>query len=41
MTVKEIVTSFYNSLAQKSAEWQRDLASDVAFSDASRKLHAE
>ncbi len=41
MTVKEIITSFYDSLAQKNDEWQKNLASDVVFSDASKKLHAE
>jgi ketosteroid isomerase-like protein len=41
MTVKEIITSFYNGLAQKNDEWQKNLASDVVFSDASKKLNAE
>ena len=41
MTVKEIVTSFYSGLAQKNDEWQKNLASDVVFSDASNNLHAE
>ncbi len=41
MTVKEIITSFYSSLAQKNEQWQTYLASNVVFSDASKKLHAE
>ncbi len=41
MAVKEIITSFYNSLAQKNDEWQKNLASEVVFFDASKKLHAE
>ncbi len=41
MTVREIVESFYTSLEQKTSEWQKNLAPDVVFSDASGKLHAE
>jgi ketosteroid isomerase-like protein len=41
MTVKEIIQSFYDRLAQKNDAWQKHLASDVVFSDASMKLHAE
>ncbi len=41
MTVKEIIQHFYDGLAQKNDEWQKHLASDVVFSDASKKLNAE
>jgi predicted SnoaL-like aldol condensation-catalyzing enzyme len=41
MTVKEIIQNFYNGLVQKNDEWQKHLASDVVFADASKKLHAE
>ncbi len=41
MNVKEIIRDFYTSLAQKTDEWQKNLADDVVFSDASKKLHAE
>ncbi len=41
MDAKEIIKSFYNGLAQKNDEWQKNLAENVAFSDASGKLHAE
>ncbi len=41
MMIKETITAFYNSLAEKNDAWQKNLASDVAFSDASKKLHAE
>lgn len=41
MDTKTIVTSFYNSLSQKSTDWQKNLADDVVFSDASGRLHAE
>lgn len=41
MTVKEIIQNFYNGLARKNDQWQKDLASDIVFSDASKKLHAE
>ncbi len=41
MTIREIITDFYNSLAQKNDAWQKNLAPDVVFSDASGKLHAE
>jgi ketosteroid isomerase-like protein len=41
MTVTEIIQSFYDGLAQKNDAWQMHLASDVVFSDASMKLHAE
>ncbi len=41
MTVKEVVQSFYESLAKKNNDWQKNLADDVVFSDASKRLHAE
>ncbi len=41
MTTADIIRNFYESLAQKTEAWQRDLASDVVFADASNKLHAE
>ena len=41
MTVKEIIQDFYSGLAQKNDAWQKNLAEDVVFSDASKKLHAE
>jgi ketosteroid isomerase-like protein len=41
MAVADIIRNFYESLAQKTDAWQRDLAEDVIFSDASDKLHAE
>ena len=41
MTVKEILQSFYNSLAKKNNDWQKNLSEEVVFSDASQKLHAE
>lgn len=41
MTAKEIIQNFYTSLNQKNDAWQKDLASDVIFSDASKKLQAE
>ncbi len=41
MTINEIITSFYHGLAHKNDEWQKNLAADVVFSDASQKLHAE
>ena len=41
MTTADIIRNFYESLASKSDAWQRDLADDVVFSDASQKLHAE
>ena len=41
MTTADIIRTFYASLAQKTEAWQRDLAADVVFADASKKLHAE
>jgi ketosteroid isomerase-like protein len=41
MTTADIIQTFYASLAQKTDVWQRDLADDVVFSDAGKKLHAE
>ena len=41
MTVPDIIQNFYESLAQKTDAWQRDLAEDVVFADASKRLHTE
>ncbi len=41
MQVKEVISSFYDGLAKKNDEWQKNLSENVVFSDASRKLHAE
>jgi ketosteroid isomerase-like protein len=41
MTTADIIRHFYDSLANKTDAWQRDLAGDVVFADASKKLHAE
>jgi ketosteroid isomerase-like protein len=41
VTAKKIIQHFYSSLSQKNDDWQKDLAVDVVFSDASQRLHAE
>ncbi len=41
MLVKEVVQSFYDGLAHKNDEWQKNVSEDIIFSDASKKLHAE
>src|SRR5690348_10493188 len=41
MAVPDIIRNFYESLVQKTDAWQRDLAEDVVFADASKRLHAE
>ncbi len=41
MTVKEILQNFYESLAKKSNDWQKNLSEEVVFSDTSKRLHAE
>lgn len=41
MATTDIIRDFYNSLAQKTDAWQRDLAANVVFADASKRLHAE
>ncbi len=41
MAIQEIVTAFYSSLAAKNDDWQKNLADDVVFRDASDRLHAE
>jgi len=41
MTTQEILQNFYDSLGNKNDGWQKHLAEDVKFSDASKKLHAE
>lgn len=41
MTTADVINNFYEGLAQKTDAWQRDLAEDVVFGDASQKLHAE
>ncbi|SRR5258708_366198 len=41
MATAAIIRNFYESLAQKTEAWQRDLAAAVIFADASKMLHAE
>ena len=41
MAAADIIRNFYESLAQKTDAWQRDLAEDVVFADASNRLRAE
>lgn len=41
MAVRDIIQRFYENLAQKDDAWQQDLAEDVVFADASKKLHAK
>jgi len=41
MATTDIIRRFYVSLASKTDAWQRDLADDVVFADASNQLHAE
>ena len=41
MATTDIIRQFYESLANKTDAWQRDLADDVVFADASNQLHAE
>ena len=41
MTTADIIRQFYDCLASKTDAWQRDLADDVVFADASNTLHAE
>lgn len=41
MNAKETIENFYSSLNRKDDGWQRDLAPNVKFSDASGKLNAE
>ncbi len=41
MDTKDVVQGFYHSLARKNNDWQKDLAENVVFSDASNRLHAE
>jgi ketosteroid isomerase-like protein len=41
MAVKEVIRDFYASLAAKNDGWQKNVAENVAFSDASGQLHAE
>ncbi len=41
MAVPDVIRNFYEGLANKTDAWQRDLAEDIVFSDASRRLHAE
>ena len=41
MATRDIIRQFYESLASKTDAWQRDLADDVVFADASHQLHAE
>ena len=41
METKAVVEHFYQGLDRKDGSWQRDLADDVAFSDASGRLRAD
>ena len=41
MATSDIIRHFYQSLADKTDAWKRDLAEDVVFADASKRLHAE
>lgn len=41
MDTRAVIEHFYVGLGLKDASWQRDLADDVAFSDASGRLRAE
>jgi ketosteroid isomerase-like protein len=41
MTTTDILRNFYESLALKTETWKQDLAEDVVFADASKKLLAE
>ena len=41
MTVQGIIQNFYDGLAQKNNEWQKNVSESIVFSDASKKLHAE
>ena len=41
MTVHEFIKHFFDGLAHKNDEWQKHVAFDVVFSDASKKLHTE
>ncbi len=40
MTVKDVVSAFYDSLEKKNLNWQTNLSDEVIFSDASKKLYA-
>lgn len=41
MSTKELIQSYYNSLAQKNDSWQELYSEDAIFSDASHILHAQ
>jgi hypothetical protein len=41
MTTADTIRAFYERLAQKTEAWQRDLAEDVVFADASNQLRAD
>src|SRR5215472_14628502 len=41
MTTSDTIRHFYDSLAAKTDAWQQNLADDVVFADASKRLHAE
>ncbi len=41
MNVNAIIRNFYEGLAKKNDQWQENLADNVQFSDASKRLHAE
>ena len=40
MATAEIIRHFYEGLSAKTDAWQRDLAKDVVFADASQRLQA-
>jgi ketosteroid isomerase-like protein len=41
MATADTIRHFYDSLASKTDAWQENLADNVAFADASKRLHAE
>lgn len=41
MTTADVIRKFYDSLAHQTDTWQHDLADDVVFADASKKLYAD
>ena len=41
MATQDIIRRFYEHLARKDDAWQQELADDVVFADASKRLRAE
>jgi len=41
MATSDIIQDFYNNLASKTNAWQQNLADNVVFADASKRLQAE